>query len=532
VKLKPLLTGFHNYSLPDQEKVFKAVERSLSNRPSDELWSQLRDVVAKHNRFADAAWALPPDQLKQWKDLASKFEPKDPISKARWLFDDYLLDRQDKDTDFAAQRRKVVADIYKNNGADGIIQLVSVVKLPHFVTEAISSLELNARELAELISLSVEVFGESQFTAGIGFLFHNRIGTQAAIRWLKENVLSSNGGLLVGVGVLLNWPNNLETWDAVRSLGDEVERTYWQKKHPYWMDETPDLLLECIKRFRAVKRPLAGLEAALNKLKNIPTDLLLTLLDEIRETLGDSDRAHSNISYEIERAFEELDKRDDASDLAIARLEVAYHPLFRFSDRPMRVHKIIAEKPGDYYELLANVFRAEDEEHPEEQPAEQVALAEASYAVLSNFKTIPGLYEKHLDVGKLTTWIDEVRRRAAEGKRAAVADQYIGHILAHSPIDDDGVWPLIAIREQIERLKSDQLQHGMQIEKFNMRGVYSKAVYEGGSEERQFAAQYRGYAEKAAAWPRTQLMLREIAKSWEADAEREDTSARQRKMRD
>ena len=64
-----------------------------------------------------------------------------------------------------------------------------------------------------------------------------------------------------------------------------------------------------------------------------------------------------------------------------------------------------------------------------------------------------------------------------------------------------------------------------------MRGVFGKAVFEGGDQERQLAEQYRRYAVIAAAWPRTSALLTAIAKGWGRDAEKEDLEAAKRKLR-
>ena len=69
------------------------------------------------------------------------------------------------------------------------------------------------------------------------------------------------------------------------------------------------------------------------------------------------------------------------------------------------------------------------------------------------------------------------------------------------------------------------------IERFNMRGAHFRSLYGGGEVERGFAAQFYGYAEKMAKWPRTHEMLLAIARNWEADARREDEWAEQRKMK-
>lgn len=71
----------------------------------------------------------------------------------------------------------------------------------------------------------------------------------------------------------------------------------------------------------------------------------------------------------------------------------------------------------------------------------------------------------------------------------------------------------------------------MLIERHNMRGAFSKAMYEGGGQERAFAAQAADWAKAAIKWPRARLMLLQISRSWNEDAKREDEKARQDEMK-
>jgi hypothetical protein len=83
----------------------------------------------------------------------------------------------------------------------------------------------------------------------------------------------------------------------------------------------------------------------------------------------------------------------------------------------------------------------------------------------------------------------------------------------------------------IEHGAAPELERGIEIEQVNKRGVYRKASYEGGKQQRDLAEQARGWAITCEAWPRTALMLRRIADTWERHARSEDTRAEQDKAR-
>jgi hypothetical protein len=89
--------------------------------------------------------------------------------------------------------------------------------------------------------------------------------------------------------------------------------------------------------------------------------------------------------------------------------------------------------------------------------------------------------------------------------------------------DADGAWPLIPIRDLIERLASDDFEQGLVIGRYNGRGVITRDPVAGGALERGEAAGYERMANTTATgWPRTSAMLRRMARSSIADASRED----------
>ena len=151
---------------------------------------------------------------------------------------------------------------------------------------------------------------------------------------------------------------------------------------------------------------------------------------------------------------------------------------------------------------------------------------------MSHFSLLPGQSGTDIDAAALTRWIDEMRRLGAETDRVQITDNYVGHVLAHAPPDADGAWPHRAVRGEIERLASNDVERAIQIERFNMRGVHSRGIYQGGNEERGFARAAYDAAQSVSAWPRTSALLRAIGKAWEEEnATRADVVAAQRLLK-
>ncbi len=81
-------------------------------------------------------------------------------------------------------------------------------------------------------------------------------------------------------------------------------------------------------------------------------------------------------------------------------------------------------------------------------------------------------------------------------------------------------------------MRAEDIERGIYTERFNMRGVYTKSLYEGGAQERALAERYRLWARASKDYAAMSALLERIAEGWERDAESEDTRAKLDKMRD
>jgi hypothetical protein len=530
-----LLAGITTFSPADRELTLKALSEVMpkfSDADRKSVWEDLLKEVEKHERFADAKWALPADQLAPLRALVDAYAPDDPLEQTRLLFDSWSFDAKGDREPVNSVRRARLSDLLHSHGPEAIANLAARVQNSYEVVDALGHIDVSCDQLEAIAahSLTPEPNG---FTVGLLATIANRFGVAAAQHWLLKTRQEKHLADAAVARLCQGLTDNRETWAFVKALGPEIETSYWSTKGPYWLKGEKDELLEAVHTYLAYGRGIAALEASLQRLDDLPTPTILAILEAIvHEVNAGSQRDATMISYETQKAFEELNKRDDISIEDIARREIAMFPLLEHSEYRMRVFEVLASSPGVYFEILKSVFRGEDEPEPSaEATATERGSWRINYSLLSNFHLIPGQTTTGIDEAGLARWIDEVRKLATDGKRLSIADQYIGHILAHSPDGADEAWPAEAIRAQLERVRSDEMERGLMIERFNMRGPHFRSLYGGGDDERGFAAQFNGYANKMDKWPRTQEMLRAIARNWEADARREDERAEQRKMK-
>lgn len=122
----------------------------------------------------------------------------------------------------------------------------------------------------------------------------------------------------------------------------------------------------------------------------------------------------------------------------------------------------------------------------------------------------------------LSKWLETVRTEAQARKVSEAADRCIGEWVAHSPADEDGVWPTAFVCEALENLLPlKNLAEAVISARWQALGA--RWADENGTASRQEAERYCEWAEcRAEAYPRvTSQILEPLAERfWEqADAE-------------
>ncbi len=487
--------------------------------------------MGKHESFATSKWALPSEELEPLRKLVDQYAPSDPVAAAAWLFNTWTLDAS-RDTGEADKRRiEAVRDLFAKHGVDAVFRLGIETKLPHVVVEPLARTGISSTAIEALLIKTLEADPESNFGVGLAALHRGIVGGEQAEAWLQKEMGVRGWSAEAVARLLLAWPDETYTWHVAKRLGREIAAAYWAIKNPLLLQGPKRELMRAELTFIRHGRAIAALRCGLNRIQELPTRLILKILGGVAHELHERGPvADSMIIYELQGVFDELDRRSDVSDLTISQCEFVFLPILEGSKRNLHIHKLMAADPEIYHQVLREVFRGEHDQEPELDEAAK-GKWRSFYSLLSKFDLIPGRNGEDIDAGVLSQWVDRVRELGASTGRAEITDQYIGHVLAHVGHDVDGNWPHRAVREQIERLKSEELERGIQIERFNMRGPHWRALYAGGDQERALAAEYYHSADLIAAWPRTAALLKAIAKNWEAAGEREDVRAKQRKLR-
>jgi hypothetical protein len=522
---------------PEQRLVaLQALDETLASAAEDEreqLWTKLRGTMRDHERFPDADWSLSGEELDAVRRLVEAYAPADPVVAIAELFDVRALERDDPDA--AAERARMVEKLYLEQGVEAVLALVATARMWHLVMRAIEDSGLDTTSVEALLRKSFAAEPGGTVAGALALVYRRRAGEAAALHLIEE-LHRQSGDDDATAALLFAWPDEQETWHLLRRIGSGVEDSYWRHVKPFWIEGSPDLLIERVTRLLQYGRAVAGLESALNRLADIPTGLLFRLLDAIVNEISNGNpqsMAAGMLDYDLEQAFKALDARD-ADALEIGKREYALLPLLERQERPLRLHALMLADPELFHSIVRDVYRGDSDPPSEEVPPDPAARGRwrQAYQLLSSLDRTPGFLSEAPDQSALKEWIDRVRALGCEHERSDVTDVVIGQVLAHAPPDAaDGAWPHRFIRDEIERVASDALERGIQTERFNMRGVTVRGMNDGGDQERVLVDEYQGYSRASHRWPRTADMLERMAAGWKRDAEREDLEARQRRMR-
>lgn len=547
-----ILHVFRGLNVSQQEKAFSLLNAIAEGPTPIELkvafWQILRDFISQHRTYEEATWAVSGGLIDRLETILPKLAPVDSIERNRWLFEDWLPrlpsgvhDTEQMQKQVEELRKEAVKEILNTQGIEGVIKLGTTCQYPGFVATVIVPMMPDVTEIYSLLRQAISV-GEP----GVSFASHisGRALELHGEKWrqlINKETGTGTWTSSIIASLFIWWPDDKRTWENAATLGVTAE--YWRKKPVFQILGTPEEQAYQIDRLIEVKRAAQVFSHAAYWGRGTQTDALLRLFDAAMNELFQMQTAEEVKrtglhSYYVREFLNELRTRPDLPRIELAHREYRALPVLGPLDAEgLTLHEFMAEDPNFFVDVLCDVYRPanRDKEQDTEPTAEAQAKARIGYTLLQGMVQIPGRREgNQIDMKALVEWTDAVRKKATEMDRADVADIHIGQILAHSSEDpEDKAWPHQVVRTVIESLAAEEIEQGLMIERFNMRGVVSKSLFEGGAQEGALASQYRGWADTCRArWLRTAQVLERIAQNWEEDARREDTRAEQDKLED
>lgn len=517
----------------------KAVISSLKNLKPDqlaaelrcEIWEQLRELVARHRFFHKAPWALPVTDLDSLTSILKAIAPADPVQRTKWLFTSGTMHAMgDLDTPFEARERdlaeaqkEAISEIFASEGLEGVFRLASGSEA-HFAVRIGEHLAATGQLTDYALLLPDRLVSSRDAEKHVALGYAVKRGSIENPKWVESLALEKWSPEAVGVFALsLSFEST--TWELLQHRKPEAEPIYWQRARP-WPARLSEKELEyAAKALLQNNRPRAAMEMLASAVQNKRTPAWNIVADAVDiASTGSGDAVFVGVDamsiWELCELMKFLREDVNADRDRLVMLEWRLLPLARH-DRfePTLLHAELTGQGAFFAEIICAIYPAKNQtESPEH------ARSQAGFSLLESWQEIPGKSaDGQIDGAALRRWVETARSICKEKGRLEVCDEKIGEQLSYSPTGSDGTWPCEAVREILESVTTDEVLLGFQIGVMNQRGVTSRALNEGGDQERELAAKYYGYAESAKLTnPRTARILRRIADSFKSDARKHD----------
>jgi transcriptional regulator with XRE-family HTH domain len=546
-RLLQLIKKFESFPPPAQDRLLSSLKNfdleSTNTKAKQQIVDILREKVSKHRRFSDANWALPAEIVDKLEEMQNLFEPEDLVARYIWLFVPYpnLPDKTKRDFgeeyegEVLIQRKRVLSEILDSKGLAGIVELAESVELPDTIGYVIARANLIDSDDEILPTLLVaENDNISTFASGYA---RGRFANNGW-EWVDSLPLAEWSAESVGkLALILDF--NRQTWDLVSFLGDDISEYYWSRVRGFCREPKKEDVQYTMSMLIKYNRPLQAIDVidkAIFHECELDSSLIMDTLEAGLDSWQDEKNREPIPKHKVQQVIKKLQnnsKNDPNFDIRrLASLEWGY---LGFLDghgaSPITLQEFLQNDPKFFADLLTLIYRPHKEESDSAEPPteKQKAKTESAYELLYNWRTIPGTREDGaVDEQILLNWVNQSREICRETDHLEVCDVKIGELLAHAPEEADGSWPCIPVRDVIEEIGSNALEEGFEVGIFNKRGTVTRSLFEGGEQERELAKKYKSYAEACAIeWPRTASVLRQLAKSYEQYARREDERAKE-----
>lgn len=531
-KLSALIDRLPDLPLPAHQQVVEHLKSEAMMKLPDEirvnLWEALRDLVSRHRQHSDTDWAMPSALVDQLATVVEGLAPNSLQYSQRRLFSERDFDLLDHEGEYKeqharlnAKRDEVVARIYADEGITGVLSFAQIVSSPARIGEALGRSSLNVE--SEILPSYLNSADKPVEGFVVGFLWQRY--WKRGPEWIDTLPLK-NWPISERLTLLTSLPFSEGVWLRLDSAIGEAEGEYWKRvqgPNP-WQEDAAKMILPA-EKFLAAQRPRAALRClhriASDK-KPFPPELAIRILIEATASAHEGIAFHSHDLVEIIKALQANPATDRKQ---LFRVEWAYIEVLdhKFGGVPETLEQELADNPAFFAELIRLVFRSDAEkEEPRPVPTDaQKNLAEGAFKLLRAWQRVPGTRpDGSFDAAAFKSWVESAMEIVTKSGHLRVAQSQLGQTLPYAPSDSDGLWIHRAVAEVLNSRKADAMRSGFTMELFNQRGVHG---FSGGREELEIASGYHTKADavEAAGFVRLSTALRELAKQYERDAERE-----------
>lgn len=488
------------------------------------IWSRLTRFSRKHRRYQDAQWALPLDVLERLDEISGALAPKSPEGLYQHLFTNHDFDLYEKDGDREEQsrlleekRQQAVLELWDGANLERVLAFTQIVDSPYRVGWAFANVADESAESTLLPDMLENSDKISQFMDGFVWNRHQCLGSD----WL-DHLSIGKWAEKQRSQLLIRLPFDQDTWaHATDWLGTE-EALYWENAsvNPYHVKGE---ILHAVDRLLQYGRPIAALDCLYARLHDgMPLDHDRTI-DALLSAVSSDEPRNTLNQHHVLELIKALQEDPTTNPDTLFRVEWAYVALLdgHGDVRPKFLEKRLASDPDFFCEVIRLIYRPKGSEEPQAIDEETKAIATNAWRLLHEWKSPPGLRDDSSFASEeFIAWLDRVRELCGESGHLEVAMIKVGEVLFYCPEDLDGLWINEDVAKELNASDAGDMRDGFRTEVYNSRGVHT--VDPTGQPEKELAQQWRKKAEAVehVGYARFGATLRQLADSYDREAER------------
>ena len=534
--LKRLINHINRGVMPeDRAQIIDYLsELALSAEYNDDdrylVWRTVRELAAKHSHHR-AEWSLPEEEVDRLLELSDRWKPTSPVLRHLYLFnhDPGLLDCalhrdiDDYDQKVEARRQEALSEILAGPQKLDDLEILASRAVASWVLGQMLAdrQELNFWDIAHWVDSS-----DSKLTAVVDAYLYRALRQRGA-SWLQAVLDDSRLTASQRAAVLRRVPAQLDCWEVVARSQDD-DNAYWQTAEmgvlpPNHMRYAIERLVACGRAWDAIDSVSLSIRSA--KQEGVTTDLTADVLIGLLHIACTQESAKiSSLSYEVGKVLDYIVELK-ADQVDIARLELLLYPLLGHYRESTTLNRILATEASLFVKLMEVAHRGETMLGMDRSASFRIAMS-----VLDGWRGCPGMTaDGELDIAIMRQWVEAARQVLATVTLSDIADYEIGKLLANSPEDKDGAWPLPAVCEVIDEVGNENFDEGFIAGM--CRGLMSsvRGVYDGGQQEHESAQRYHALSKQIRSTSRhTARLLKKAANRYEERAIQEDDQAEAR----
>ena len=305
-----------------------------------------------------------------------------------------------------------------------------------------------------------------------------------------------------------------EYWEWINDKG--LSDLYWPNISNLILekDEEYDIVFKNLKKYNNYSEMI---RLMIRQIYSKKSDLIKTseILDVLYGILNKKIVINYDLSvYYIKKLFELLDQRDDVEVMQKIFLEIAYFDIFNNNRNisNLTLYKQFGKKP-DLFILLIQEINLSKNNCSETDMERNKQIQKVLHRISNSFP-----FESKEECSNWITFVISLIHKDKFNKdiRNYIL-QIIGNIIANAPTDPkDSIWPILYIREIIEKIYSDDLKIKIAIGKFNLVGVRLVDPNDPGGYFFNLSKSFRKNSEQITLqYPRTAEILEYIAADYE-----------------